>query len=331
MTFIPCFPLRLIKSNDTDFAPKKSVVQHAHLIHYEREVKQMNMLKQLNAAIDYIEANLCAELDFNTAAEIACITTDSFIRFFSYMTGMTLTEYIRRRRLTLAAQELRYGKMPVIDIAIKYGYDSATAFSRAFAKQHGITPSAYRRNGGSLKIYSPASFHIIIKGAKEMNFRMIELNDIEVYGISKQYENQGYKTREELRHSMWSDTCDDVPAQLCEGRWNQKGNIAYDGTWYGVWQDGKYMIAREKPDVKTDKLEMVKIPAGTYAAFTTECGTLAWEEFPKLFELIYDSWLPTSEYKLKSDLAIEVLHLWTDYNMRKENRYYEVWIPVELK
>lgn len=291
----------------------------------------MNMLKQLNAAIEYIEANLCAEFDLGTAAGIACVTADSFIRFFSYMTGMTLTEYVRRRRLTLAAQDLQHSKTPVIDIAMKYGYDSATAFSRAFAKHHGVTLSAYRKDGGSLKVYPPASFHIIIKGAKEMDFRIIELEDTEVYGVSKQYEGMGYKTREELRHSMWSENCDDVPGQLCEGRWNQPGSTSYDGVWYGVWQDGKYMIARELSVTKTDKLEMRKLPVGTYAAFKTECGGPAWEELPKLFELIFDSWLPASEYRQKYDLAIEVYHLWTDYNLRKENKYYEVWIPVELK
>lgn len=291
----------------------------------------MDMLKQLNAAIEYIEANLCAEFDLDTAAGIACVTADSFIRFFSYMTGMTLTEYVRRRRLTLAVQELQHGNTPLIDIAVKYGYDSATAFSRAFAKQHGITPSVYRKSGGSLKIYPPISFHIIIKGAMKMDFRIIELEDIEVYGVSKQYEGQGYRNREELRHTMWSENCDDVPGQLCEGRWNQSGSTSYDGVWYGIWQDGKYMIARERADTNTDKLEMHKLPAGTYAAFKTECGGLAWEEFPKLFELIFESWLPSSEYKQKYDLIIEVLHLWTDYALRKENKYYEVWIPVEPK
>lgn len=85
----------------------------------------------------------------------------------------------------------------------------------------------------------------------------------------------------------------------------------------------------ERADTKTDKLEMRKLPAGIYAAFKTECGRLAWEEFPKLFELIFDSWLPASEYKQKYDLAIEVLYLWTDHDLRQKNRYYEVWIPVE--
>lgn len=91
------------------------------------------------------------------------------------------------------------------------------------------------------------------------------------------------------------------------------------------------MIARGREDVKTDRLEKRELPAGTYAAFRTERGGLAWEEFPKLFELIFDSWIPMSEYRLKFDLAIEVLHLWTDHDLRQKNRYYEVWIPVEAK
>ena len=94
----------------------------------------MDMLKNLNAAVRYIDENLCEEIDIERAALTAGITADSFIRFFSYMTGMTLNEYIRRRRLTLAADDIRAGKDRVVDIAVKYGYDSADAFSRAFAK-----------------------------------------------------------------------------------------------------------------------------------------------------------------------------------------------------
>lgn len=162
-----------------------------------------------------------------------------------------------------------------------------------------------------------------------MDFRIIELEETEVYGVSKQ--NDGQKYNLHLRNSMWADSLDDVPGQLCEGRWNQPGSTSYDGAWYGVWQDGKYMIARERADVKTDKLEVRKLPAGTYAAFTTERGTRPWEEFPKLVELIFDSWLPSSEYRQKYDLAVEVLHLWTDRDLCRKNRYSEVWIPVELK
>ena len=291
----------------------------------------MNMPKHLNAAIAYIESNLCAEFDLEEAARLACVTSDSFLRFFSYMTGMSLNEYIRRRRLTLAGADIRKTSDRILDIAVKYGYDSADAFTRAFVKQHGMTPTAYRKNGGSLKVYPPASFHIIIKGAKEMDFRIIELEDTAVFGVSKQFDGMGYQSIGELRNIMWSEAYEDVPHQICNGRWDEPDSTAYDGIWYGIRHDGKYLIAREKDDIQNEDLEVFTIPKGTYAAFKTERGGFAWEEFPKLFSLIFESWLPTSEYQQKGDLAIEVLHLWTDRDLRHKNRYYEVWIPVEPK
>lgn len=291
----------------------------------------MDMLKQLNSAIEYIESNLCEVIDLDAVAGIACVTKDSFIRFFSYMTGMTLNEYIRCRRLTLAAYELKNSNSKVIDIAVKYGWDSADAFTKAFIRQHGITPTSARNSHESFKIYPPASFYIMIKGAKKMDFRIIELQKTEVYGVSQQFDGRGYKTREQLRHIMWSEECDDVPGQICEGCWNQPSNHSYDGVWYGIWQDGKYTIARVKADIKNDALEKHFIASGAYAAFKTERGGLAWEEFPKLFDLIFDSWLPSSKYKQRADQIIEIYHLCTDKDMRNKNRYYEVWLPIVEK
>ena len=291
----------------------------------------MDILKQLNAAISYIESNLCEEIDLDAAAVIACVTKDSFARFFSYMAGMTMNEYIRRRRLSLAAYDLQKNNARVVDVAVKYGWDSADAFTKAFVRQHGVTPTMARNPYEHLKIYPPVSFYIMIKGAKEMDCRIIDIEEMELYGVSKQFDGQGYKTREELRHIMWSEEIDDVPGQICDGKWNQSGHHAYDGVWYGIWQYGKYAIARANTDTKEAVLEKHSILSGTYMAFKTECGGLAWEEFPKLFELIFDAWLPSSEYKQKGDIIIEAYHLWTDYEMRNKNRYYEVWIPVERK
>ena len=286
----------------------------------------MNMPEPLNAAIRYIEDNLCGEIDADELARIACVSLDSFARFFSYMTGMTLAEYIRRRRLSRAGEELQRGDGRIIDVAMKYGYDSADAFSRAFVRQHGITPAAARK-GGSLKIYPPASFHIIIKGAKEMDFRWIELEDTEIFGVSRPFDEAMYSTREELRHVMWAEECDDVPGQICEGRWNEPGRHSYDGVWFGVWHDGRYMIGREGEFVKDAQMERLTIPAGKYAAFTSERGGFAGDEIPKLWSLIFDSWLPDSGYALNGDV-VEVLHLWNDKAERKKNRYYEIWVPV---
>lgn len=282
----------------------------------------MDTLKQLNDAIAYIESNLCEKIDMDRLAQIACVTQDSFVRFFSYITGMTLNEYIRCRRLTLAAYELRNSDSKVIDVAIKYGWDSADAFTKAFVRQHDITPTGARNLNTALKIYPPASFYIMIKGAKKMDFRIAKVEATEVYGVSKQLNDQEFKTREDIRHIMWAEDCDFVPGKICDG---------YDGIWYGIWSNNKYLIAREKEDAKNDNLERYIIPAGTYAVFKTERGGFAWEELPKLRDLIFDSWLPNSEYKQTSDFEMEVYHLWTNREERKKNRYYEIWISIEKK
>ena len=294
-----------------------------------RKVRGMYTLKALNDAMEYIESMLCAEVDLDTAARIAGLSLDSLNRFFSYMTGMTLTGYVRCRRLSLAADDLRNGTDAIVDMAVKYGYDSAAAFSRAFARQHGIGPSVYRKNGGMLKVYPPASFHIMIKGAKELNFRIIDQPETEVAGIAKLCDGQDYESRNTLRRIMWSANEEDIPRKLCGGSWNQPGDPSRDGIWYGVWQDGMYMIARSPKNTSGQGLKSCILPAGTYAAFETERGVLGAEVLPKLTELILDAWLPSSGYRQKNDLIIEVHHLWTEPEDRRKKRYYEVWIPIE--
>lgn len=282
----------------------------------------MDTLRRLNDAVAYVEKNLCDEIDLDRAARIACVTRDSFLRFFSYMTGMTLNAYIRCRRLTLAAYELRDSDTKVIDVAIKYGWDSADAFTKAFVRQHGITPTGARDPDQSLQIYPPASFYIMLKGARKMDFRIATFAETAVYGISMQFNDEKFQSREDIRHFMWSEDCAFVPGKICDG---------YDGIWYGIWSNGRYLIAREKENTKNSDLERHVIPAGTYAAFSTERGGFAWEEIPKLRDLIFNSWLPNSEYRQSGDFEMEVYHLWTDREERRNKRYYEICFPIEKK
>ncbi len=290
----------------------------------------MNMLRQLNRAMEYIEENIAGEIDGRELARVACVSQDSFVRFFSYMTGMTLAEYVRRRRLSRAGMELQAGDVRVIDVAVKYGYESVDAFSRAFCRQHGILPAAAKK-GGALKLFPPATFHIMIKGAKEMNFRIVELEKTEILGVSAVFDRERYSSRESLRNQMWSEDGDDVAARICDGRWNQPGNHSFDGEWYAVWQDNQYFIGREASLVQRENLEKLTLPAGTYAAFATEKGCYAGEVMPQLWEEIFESWLPSSGYRLTGEHVIEVYHLWMEKEMRRENRYYEILVPVEKK
>jgi AraC family transcriptional regulator len=130
----------------------------------------MDWLARMNNAMEYIETHLSEAIDYDQVAGIACCSTYHFQRMFSFITNVPLAEYIRRRRLTLAAFELQNTGVKVLDIALKYGYESPEAFSRAFKKMHGVAPMSARDNGVSLKAYPRLSFHISIRGDEEMNY-----------------------------------------------------------------------------------------------------------------------------------------------------------------
>lgn len=277
----------------------------------------MDMLKQWNDAVAYIESTLCGELDLERLSSVACVTPDSFFRFFSYMTGMTVREYIRRRRLTLAAYELRGSAEKVIDIALKYGYESADSFSRAFAGQHGVTPTQARRPSSELKAYPPVSFHMMIKGAAKMNFRMLQRQKTVLYGLSRRFLGEA-AGRFEQEHVMWAAQCDDFPRRIANG---------IPGVWYGIWDHGLYSIARDADDARQEELERIVLPAGTYAAFTTEYGGFAGDALPRLREQVFGACLADAGYRQTRDYEVEVYHLYP--KGEKAKRHYELWIPVE--
>lgn len=279
----------------------------------------VDILKRLNDAIDYVENHLCDEIVIDEVARVALCSSDGFSRFFSYMTAMTLSEYIRRRRLTLAAYELRETNSKVIDIAVKYSFNSVDAFTRAFIKQHGVTPTNVRLRDIPLKVYPPISFHISIKGAREMDFRILETDSIALQGLSKKLTCKAAE-RFPQEHIMWADHHEDIQNKVC---------TTVPGIWYGIWDNGTYWIAKPQEDVLERKLDEVIIEKGKFAVFTSGFGGFAGDELPKLRELIFNSWLADSGYVQTKDYEIEVYHLFS--KSEKHKRYYEIWIPIEKK
>ena len=147
----------------------------------------MEWLERLNQAMTYLEAHI-EQVDISRAAQIACCSPFHFQRMFSYLAEVPLSEYIRRRRMTRAAFDLQNGAERIIDIALKYGYDSPTAFNRAFQSVHGIAPSTARLRGAPLKAYPPISFAITIKGEAEMNYRIENRDAFRIVGFKAHYE-----------------------------------------------------------------------------------------------------------------------------------------------
>lgn len=145
----------------------------------------MDVLAQLNRAMAYLEAHM---EDDGAAADVSSVTTYSpyhFGRLFYYVAGMPLSEYIRKRRLSLAAMRLQSGNERVLDLALLYGYDSADSFTRAFVRQHGCTPSEARKPGAQLTLFPSLVFQIQIKGVEAMHWRMEERDAFEVFGIER--------------------------------------------------------------------------------------------------------------------------------------------------
>ncbi len=132
----------------------------------------MEWLEKLGAAIDYIEDNLDKEISYDEAARIACCSTYYFQRIFSYLSGVSLSEYIRRRKMTQAAFELQRTDSKVIDVAYKYGYSSPTSFNRAFQSVHGIAPIAAKNMGCTLCAYPSIQFSIKVSGGSAMSYHI---------------------------------------------------------------------------------------------------------------------------------------------------------------
>ena len=278
----------------------------------------MNILNELNEACNYIENNIENEIDIKEIARITNQSTDSINRFFVSILGITIKEYIRKRRLSLAVYDLQNSDEKITDIAFKYGFNSYDSFCKAFLNQHNVTPTQAKNPSCEVNIFPPATFEINVKGAQKIKFKICDLEEFEVYGISKNFNCQS-SDRFKQEKEMWSSDYEHYPEKICQG---------YDGIWYGIFENGKYSIARKKEDVEFNSLEKIKIKSGKYAVFTTDKGGYAGDELSKTHDLIFNSWLKDTQYNIKREYIIEVFHLATDREKRRKNRYYEIYIPI---
>ena len=236
----------------------------------------------MNKAIDYIEANLADEISYDMAAQIACCSTYHFQRMFSFITNIPLSEYIRRRRLTLAAFELQNGTK-VIDAALKYGYDAPEAFSRAFKNLHGITPSLANNKGVKLKSYPRITFHISIKGDKEMNYKIEKKPAFTVFGVEKfinMTDGANFKEIPEFwGEFLGSEQSKKLPL-------DEAANSYHAIMSYKEWEDEKmpYMICTiKKEGMDTTGFSEAYVPAAEWAIFSTDVVEIITEPLQEIW------------------------------------------------
>lgn len=279
----------------------------------------MDWIERLNDAVKYIEENLSGDIDYSLAAQRACCSLYHFQRMFSYISGIPLSEYVRRRKMSLAAADIISGGK-VIDTALKYGYSSPTAFNRAFKSVHGVAPSDARSCGTVLKSYPPLVFKITVKGVYEMNYRIEKKDAFRVAGVSSPMETDMEKNFSVI--PLFWDKClsNGTIEKLCGIMDdNRKGVL---GISKCVCDEGwKYYITVFAGG-SCEGFETLDIPSRTWAIF--EGSGKSPEAIQVLEKRIFTEWLPSSGYEYDQWPDVE-FYISPD----PKNAVFEIWIPVK--
>ncbi len=281
----------------------------------------MEWIERLNEAMGYIEEHLADEIDMEKLGKIACCSSYHFQRMFTYMAGVPLSEYIRRRKMSLAAVDLQGKDRKIIDVAAKYGYSSPTAFNRAFQSVHGIAPSAVKNEGVSVKSFPPIQFKITVKGVEEMNYRIETKDAFRITGVSVPL-NKDIEKNFAVIPSKWQEIAMDGTLQKLIGMMDTEPMGVLGVSTCNDTEPWRYYIAVSTKKTGED-LEEYMVPAATWAIFPGE-GTN--QSIQELERRIVTEWLPTSGYEYGNAPDVEVY-----LNPDPQNAKYEVWIPVVKK
>ena len=274
----------------------------------------MEWIDRLNRAVEYLEERL-EDLKLEEAAKIACCSPYHFQRMFSLLAGTPLSEYIRRRKMSRAAADLQNGDK-IMDVALKYGYSSPTAFNRAFQTVHGLPPSAAKTPGTALKSYPPLRFAITVQGVEEMEYRIEKRDAFRIVGVSAPLTKDIEENFQQVPQ-LWARAAADgtIPrlAGLMDGE--PKGLL---GVCDGL-ESSRYYIAVASSAPAAEGLEEYTVPAFTWAVFPgTGEGPAS---IQALERRVVAEWLPTSGYEYAEGPDVEVY-------LGPGCTKFEVWIPV---
>lgn len=290
----------------------------------------MDTLSNMNNALIYIEEHLTEEIDYSEISKTAYCSEYHFKRMFSFLAGISLSEYIRRRRLTQAAFDLKDSNLRIIDLAVKYGYNSADSFSRAFHSMHGVLPSKARSENIQLKAYPRMTFQLTMKGGDEMDYRIIQKEEFKLIGFKKRvpivFEGVNPEI-EKMTNYLTPDTIKQLKAisnveptgiinasvNFSEERMEEKGELDH---YIGVATTSN----------ETGEFDVLEIAAGTWAVFES-IGPFP-ETLQNVWGRIYSEWFPSSGYEGVEGPEI----LWNESKDIENPKYRsEIWIPVKKK
>ncbi|CDR02980.1 AraC family transcriptional regulator [Streptomyces iranensis] len=284
------------------------------------------MLERLNEALDHIDSRLDQRIEVAELARIAMTSEYHFRRLFSALAGISLSEYIRRRRLTLAGAEVLAGERTLLEIAVRYGYGSGEAFARAFRAMHGVGPGEARRAGASLSSQPRMSFRLIVEGSSSMRYRVVEKERFQVVGkkvrVPLVHEGVNPGIAEFIR-GIGQETIRRIAAlsdQEPEGILGVSDNLdpsRAEGTELDYYHG---VVTRA---AAPEDLDTLAVPAGTWAVFENS------GPFPRalqhLWRDVFTQWFPSNPYQSRPGPEI----LRTRLSQDGARADAELWIPVE--
>ena len=271
-----------------------------------------NWIDGFQESIDYIEENLDGELDIEQIAAIAALSSFYYQRIFGALCGMTVGEYIRARRMTLAASELAGSSEKVIDVAIKYGYDSPDSFSKAFQKFHGIAPSEAKNPGAPLKSISKLHIKVSLEGGNMLDYSITEKASFTIVGIKRSFNMDTCLVEIPKFWDEWLAQGDKRPIMGTFGVC-----LDSEGKNFDYWIADMYLPWEKVPEGCATRV----IPASYWAQFPCTMSNLQ-----DVNKKIWSEWLPALKgYKPAGNYDLEV---YLPCEETKDGMDIYIWVPL---
>lgn len=276
----------------------------------------MDWLSSWNQALDYLEENLDGKIDLRELGRLAGCSGYHFQRMFSYLAGTPLGEYIRRRRMSRAAADLQNGEK-VLDVALRYGYESPTAFNRAFQAVHGVPPSQAKQMGIKLKAFPRIRFKFVLKGAAEMEYQIVKREAFRIVGFRMPLPMDMEESFRAVP-GFWMET-GPRQAELFPLMNGEPAGILGVSTCNE--RENYYYIAAASSAPVPEGMHEWMVPAAAWAVFTGT-GRLP-DAMQELQKRIVTEFLPDSGYEWAKAPDMEVY-----LSPPGEESRFQVWLPV---
>ena len=285
----------------------------------------MNWLNNLNTSLQFIEDNIMENITCEDVSKMAFSSHHHFLRMFFILGGINLGEYIRNRRLTLAASDIVSSDERIIDVAFKYQYNTAESFSKAFKRFHGVTPSEAKRKQPLLKSQPKLSFQVTLKGDQIMDYKIVKKDNLVFKGLVQEMTTIDGANFKEIP-KMWdkvmsSDICDIMFSQM-----DELGVVGLCYDWKEEDQKFKYMIGVRNESAEIDNSEVARFDSQTFAAFKS-VGKLP-KALQNTISQVFREWFPSSNYEHSGGPELEI---YPPGNPQDDDYVCYFWVPIKQK